>query len=420
METYTVMVWNVEIYGDFRFEHQDNAVSSFIAILMHDLKVDVLVIQELRKAGSYELFILTKYLKSHVDKNWQYDWIKGAIKDDVQPGVNLRANDLAFTQTANHEGYGVIFCNGALTPFPKPGMSGKGHVGADPYISLITQGAELSIDTTQRPPLFPGVHKTDQTLLLPIPNPNPVKDPDPQRQLDPTGIAGTLSYDRVRRPCCICLQTGQTNVDLVVYHAPVSGFGPYYGTSMCGLVNQVQKGAPVIVAGDFNMTEDRHLNSGFKNFTDAGMQYGTGDPNTGFQRSMLRYTVNNQGQALIPGNAQNQEFYGNPRDQLLYRLNSPNLVFKMSEVVDLPKKLMVDQNFAQRILSDLAIRKCVHHSFGNHLFPDLVKNDQPLYDKLINIGLGKAQDFSNQQIATVFLKLFISDHLPLLIEFEYQ
>jgi len=426
-----ILVWNLQTFGKSTYTGKDRVVCNFVARVIADKRADVLVIQELMEDGQFDLAMLATYLRWTTGSDWSYDWLPGAIVSGTLPAKILNFNDLKFNGTAHNEGYAVLYKKPAhhpytptLVAFGHPGMSKEGDKGNEPFISLVTHGAQVTSDVSLAMPLIPAPGPYVRTPLpFAIPNPASVFDPDPTRRYNQSGVDGVLSYDDVRRPCWVKLNTGATLVHLVVYHAPVSYFGSYNGTGICGLIEQVQDPANfpnVIVAGDFNNIVQNHLNNGFENFTQENFNYGTGDPINGFEKSMTRFTVNNWGATLLQPTDPQANFYGNPRDQLLYRFNSPGITHNSSEVIDIVSLLLIPNSpLAQYVHKSNDISNFIHRNTSYNL-PPVVSASANLVASLNNIcNPSNNVPFPDHLTAATFYRLFISDHFPVFIDFDF-
>lgn len=423
-----VIVWNLQTFGDFTCPNRNRVVCDFVAHVAGIKQANVIVIQELTFEGQHDLAMMQSYLRSATGADWEYDWLPGAIKNGTNPAKVLDFDDLAFTGAAHNEGYGVLFkidpytSIPALTPFPKPGMSRKGYKGKDPFISLVTHGAQIIPNVRYAMPLTPATSYVRSPLPFAIPTPAPIFDPDPTRRHNQSGIDGALSYDSVRRPCWVQLNTGAAPVQLVVYHAPVSYDGSYNGTGVCGLIEQVQDLATfpdVIVAGDFNNITPNHLQNGFENFIQAGLSYGTGDPTNGFERSVPRFTVNNWGATLLQATDPQTDFYGNPRDQLLYRFTSPGLTINTSEVIDVMSLLLTsDSELSEFVKNSSNIRNFIDRNLS--ALPAVVQGSASIMNDLRAICTPTSPTpFPDHRTAATFFRVFITDHFPVFIDFDY-
>ena len=104
---FTALAWNIEEFGDkfSRFGSpiiMEDVRCQLVAAVVKASQADVLVIQELRKAGVPLLKQLALELKLQTDKTWHYDWLPGSQTTSTYP-VTL-FSQLGFTQIGNSEG----------------------------------------------------------------------------------------------------------------------------------------------------------------------------------------------------------------------------------------------------------------------------------------------------------------------------
>ena len=110
----TVVVWNVETFGDTYNAARGAAyvpLCNFMAQALYTVSTDILILEELRSGGIAYLPTLAAALvtRSGVAADvWNYDYIPGSI----QAGNNFpitNAGQLGFTQQGHAEGYAVLW-----------------------------------------------------------------------------------------------------------------------------------------------------------------------------------------------------------------------------------------------------------------------------------------------------------------------
>jgi hypothetical protein len=422
MPQVTAIIWNLEVFGNYQAFREDDAVLDFVSLYAKNFNVDIILLQEVRLRGGGLAPSLVQLLNATTrPKVWHYDWLPGSIVTNTARGLLTNA-DLGFTQTGNNEGYMVLWAGDTLTAVPQAvsyGVDGMRNPGAnDHYIGLVVEGANALENGLANPCITPVQPLAYVDACFPRPNP-----PDAG-----SGMGGrpsnALLWKDVRHPCFI--RTGGTTTYIGAYHAPVSGHGPYYGALAAGLSRLVQDTATypnVIFGGDFNIISDNEQASGFDNFLfrdplgvrAANMTAGSlsaGD----YAQSMVRFSVNNQGHALLnPANP--ADCYGNARDQSFYRLATAPTE---SIVHDLLEELMTDAAFRGDLQGapGRSIGDFVRRAIRDQMLPGIVRGSAAVTNDLAAVfAVNSTAAFTYKLTAAVFYKFFISDHLPLLITF---
>lgn len=430
MPQINAVIWNVRTFGSYPNYRQGSAVVNFIANYANAFDLNVIVFQEVRKVALPQAAALRVFLNMVTRRQWHFDAIPGAVVTNTARGA-LTAADLGFTQRSNYEGYMVFWEDGILAPLTSQlsyGIDGTHAPGPnDHYISLVVDGANpkgIQVGDPNRatvPPIVPIQPVVPGDGLFP--GPNPAHIGTSFGAITP----GVLEWRSIRRPCVI--RTAGTHPTIIVaYHAPVSGMGPYYGALATGLGDWVQDAANfpnVIGGGDFNIIAPNELASGFDNFLfldprgvrTPNMAYGSMTVG-GLSASMTRFTVNNQGWALLdPANP--QDCYGNPRDVGFYRLGTAT--YQDSGVHDILEDLMGDANGLRSSIQDGRGRRIaayIRQAINNGYLPPVVRNNaavlQGLSDVFRSVG---PTPFPDKLTAAIFYRWFISDHLPLFFNF---
>jgi hypothetical protein len=266
----TAVVWNIEEFGNrFGTSSQKKLIENLRALLIDDLlqavSADVLVIQELRKDGVAYLKQLRAGLSS-----WHFDWLPGA---QVVSGTLTSYEQLGFVQTANNEGYGVFWRDGALDALPGAMSAGqdtvdpgKGSKKRPSYISLAAEGKKLKFDQQSLAPIC--FDTTSGLASMGFPHsvcPQAVNNTITTRSGESYGSDAAIQQELgSRRPCRVQLRVSSTRtVPLVVYHAPVgqqASRSPIYGTLIGCSVDALQFASPALAdcvyAGDFNVVSN--------------------------------------------------------------------------------------------------------------------------------------------------------------------
>lgn len=414
-----ILVWNVENFGgNSALRGNYKCLLDFIAILVARRNADILVIQEFHGAGAYDLRRLRARLRRRTgDDTWNDDFLPGSLTRDTRPDV--RWKNLGYTTAGNNEGYAVLWRHGLLRPLARR-MSWKGRrEGGQSYINLVTEGVYPAGDPYAQVPIFPSGGDTDSALGFPLPKCSAygsvrafVGRGRKRRRLG--GWATITEMTEVRNPCyCEVTLDGGETLNLVVYHAPNGNPSSYYGALLSGLSRPLQGPGRAVIAGDFNVTANTQVPTAFSNIAALGMHSGTGNPGQ-FQRTMVRYKRMAH-PVLVPRDSDWPRCMGSARDQIFYRLQAApqavgvwNLVRALKHGDD-----DFDAPLAQRVFASRAIRRRVERAVRDRDLPLIVRHSQEAVDDLLNSFRNNA--FVNYRTVAIFLKSFISDHLPLFI-----
>lgn len=409
----TAMIWNIEVFGNYPNFREDMAVLEFTAQLMVRHQVDILVVQGMRQAGRNLLPSFVQALAQATGNRWSFDWLPGAIVTDAAPGA-VTADDLGFVQRANNEGYCVVWRNNTLSPVQNA-LSANGHM------SLAVNAVARQESDRQTPEIVAANPRAPHPAEFPAPSP-------PQAgQARGAHPSYSLRWKNVRRPAYVLAAT-PTPTYIVAYHAPVSGYGPVYGALASGLIDlvqDVQTYPAVVVGGDFNIIDAFDLEEGFKTLLEvdpwqappgANMVAGSLNAHGDYTRSMVRFSVNGQGRALLNPN-QPRLCYGNPRDEVFYRL--PAGSYQASGVIDVLADLMTPGGLTAQIQGIRPIQAAVNNAIANGRLPGIVQANAALMLSLQQVFAAQnPAPFASKLAAAVFYKVFISDHLPVFIQFN--
>ena len=290
MPNITVVVWNVETFGDlWKAQRGINytPISRFIARVLNQVDADVFVMMELRSGGGGYLNTICSALNTLQQGRgftWSYDYIPGGVVAGNNFPLN-NTNQLSFTQKAHGEGYALFWRDAAEFTMLRTRVNLSRHpINGNSYIGLVFTG---------RTPTF-----NNQTDWLVAPNFNRANPPANWARLDfpePNPIhAGDLRWNQARRPCYCVLDLARANVararqlmPIVVYHAPNSDYSTCYGVQAAAFSTQLYQVDDTtqanqtmvsidqaIVAGDFNLDHNEDINDNWRigaydTFTDA-------------------------------------------------------------------------------------------------------------------------------------------------------
>ncbi|MFO7563844.1 MAG: hypothetical protein R6X02_14455 [Enhygromyxa sp.] len=277
MPRFTALVWNLEQYGT-KFQsvaHETQGLRAqalellrarLVAAIVAAAEADVVVIQEFREPARIVLPALVATVQAARERaaagDWLFDWLPSAWSSvDTPTGFD----DLGFGATANHEGYAVIWREGALARLDSRLSAGVSATVSSPrrshFISLVLAGGTLAFDATDDPPI---TFAAPTTALGFPPSTCPIVGSNIQTRGTPIGhssneVIASMRY--VRRPCVVMLAPVRT--PLVTYHAPVgqnSSRSDYYGT-LIGFAADALQGQRAAYAGDFNVVSQPNQRS---------------------------------------------------------------------------------------------------------------------------------------------------------------
>jgi len=285
----SVMVWNIQNFGykSTRYRGNYSLICQFIARVARRQKTDIIFILELKEAGVARLAQLqvalnNAYLTAAPAGNWFYDWIKSAFAAKLAPGPNINVNTAAqldWTGPANHEGYAVLW-NHNLAKFrmlsarTNPGGASTQSNGVLPGILPAGVPAHaLNLVQEGRPPA-PDLMRTWAYKSAGF---NPPGDIPAWNNLNfPNRWSNLLIRNSSRRPCYCTIEVNmagappaeQTVVPILAYHAPSNSANldaPPAGAQISAFSRQMYQtqdpAAPgtwinnerVIAGGDFNV-----------------------------------------------------------------------------------------------------------------------------------------------------------------------
>jgi hypothetical protein len=155
MPTLQIMVWNVENFGN-NVAAKGNYVPlcNFIAYVVAQQQVDILVIQEVRSGGAARLGTLCQSLDLATGGDWYYDHIRGALIHDPRTTPPTTFGHTKYS-TDHDEGYALFWNNARHNEFvvvtppenisqgTAPGGNLPGTVPAN-ALTLVYQGRDAS------------------------------------------------------------------------------------------------------------------------------------------------------------------------------------------------------------------------------------------------------------------------------------
>ena len=310
MPDISVMVWNVQNFGQasHRFRGNYGPICRFIARAARLQNADIIFIQELKQNGVARLAQLrtalnNAYAAAVPAGNWFYDSIKSAFAGGLPAGPNTNvttAAQLDWTASANREGYAMLW-NRNLAKFTM--LAAPTIAGA----------ANTQSNGVQPPPVMGNVPANALSLVIqgrpPAPDPfspwayqsagfNPPGAIPAWNNLNfPNRWGIALVRNSSRRPCYCTINVtmvgpppaAQRIVPILVYHAPSNSANlnaPPAGTQICAFSRQMYQAqnpaaawgwinnVRVIAGGDFNVDMNPaglawNREESYEEFTDA-------------------------------------------------------------------------------------------------------------------------------------------------------
>lgn len=432
MTTRTIVMWNLETFGRYPLRGNDNLVMWFIAELqaLANWQADVLIIQELRESGRLLLPAMAQNVGGRFNP-WKCDFLPGAItpsEDEDEPSGELTFADLDYIQSANFEGYGVLAAPNVLDPFETnhSWLSTLKNGDGKGLINLQLTGVKADLSGGSSAPIRPSDPDTMVDIDFPLPSPGQVAAAKSTKTLIKrsaktkantqiqTNKKPPLSWAGCRRPARVRVTLNDKIViEVLCYHAPVDATGSVYGTLALGLCQQLyelNKNPYVVIGGDWNTFSSKSQNTGFQNIIGAGFLPGTGsfDKKNRLicEPSMVRYTVDNQGQKLL---AADDPCVGNPRDFLFYSPAISKLNIKSGV-----RQLFETLKSTDIIQKNRDIRHCVQRGVqARSEAKDLIPGESDVIGQLLKVFDEKNPTaFPDNRSIAYFYRNFVSDHLP--------
>lgn len=451
-----------------------------IAQIVHCYSADVLIIQEFRQQGTQYFPILQQFLNqaSQNSANWHYDFLPGSVETAQGQGVT-GINDLTYTQTGNMEGYAVFWKNTIpLLPFNQPAPSPwvkmsygmNGNVHNQGYINLVVESHSYTEIDNKFLPFRLDLNQPIIPAVFPRPNSEPVGNINihVHGQYWQSQRRQVLFWNSVRRPCIILIKTTQAIssqivniqganhnvIPIIVHHGHNKGLSPLYSVNTVSLNPFFWAGGPsnspkpLIYGGDLNTSSREDLLYSQDNLNYFNMQSATGtysqNPSTstikaGFRRSQTQYEYGFT--AKQKGLIRNGDNYEEARD-ILYHRDLTNLN-PNAGVIDILQELITQQSpLANALfLNDLngsinPLGQSVHQAIqasqnpnpsGNTGLPPLVAQDLNLVNDLAvpfqpnapkHYQTNATGNYSPLLPAAILYRGLITDHLPLVIQFD--
>jgi hypothetical protein len=289
MATVRAMVWNIQNFGSKGDSYANykgansELLAEFIADVVRAFKIDVLMVLEVMPTAEPSLDNVMYALNRGLDPpDWCYDWVKCAVarRPEKVPYDDVETRDQLSWRGSRHaqreEGYAVFWRNSqtdrftmqdAREPLSEGGWTVKRYKTPAPRhaIELTLRGREIEGADNA-----PWVRASNGFLRK-----DPIKHWDWSQYPDISKFASIWSprWDRTRRPAVatIVLNTGgtreQTVVPIVAYHAPsrreparmgiyLSGLARELYITHTGVDNVYEFHEKAIALGDYNLGTD--------------------------------------------------------------------------------------------------------------------------------------------------------------------
>ena len=441
MPTRRLVIWNVENFGSFTHLKKgpdgDCILGTLYAIaqVVLSCNADIFVMQECRRRGRDYLEDLAGYLGD----DWSYDYLPGSIRDGV--GAIAGFNSLNYISDGNSEGYAVLWRgDDTLSPFAGDGVvkMSRGRDGDpdnDGYINLVSRGSDPEIIWDAPIPAIADDEGYNEQARFPRPSCRAfVNDTDdPVRQERNQRV---FQWTLVRHPALIHVTDGDGHVPVVVYHAPNGTNAPFYAGLAAALSAPMGEeiGDPVVFGGDMNLTtQNAFQNTHWNFFFNLHLQNGTAAPGAdndirefGYRRTQVQYVY--PAYSAHDGLIVNGRNYEHPRD-ILYSRHLTNVQARVVDVLDQLQD--EDSDLAQWMfyfpeeddfnpIADSVAAASAAGAPARYRLPHVVRTNAALVGQLQAPFAEDAdpRQLANRLAAATFYRLFISDHLPLYIQFD--
>jgi hypothetical protein len=474
MARVSVMIWNVQNFGantETYANYKGGAsalLAGFIKGIVRTYGIDILVVLEVMKDAQQSLDSLTFALNDGLQtKDWCYDWIKGAVKDSaaVTPEDKVEKSDKLEWKSSKYawraEGYAVFWRNSQTGRFTMQGATRNQSEGSRKHpaytghppphaIELSLTGRDASTSTGQV-----GIQADDG-----FDPKQPAKTewvwseyPDVS-----TFAAKKPSWNRSRRPATfqIDLNIGggdlKAAVPVIGFHAPSKPPLARMGTYLSGLAEELYAvgGAyheKVVAGGDFNV--DTRTDGDWKEtyapyWSDFNLAWSGGAHCAGLNTDKawrqttiaLREPAANgkrTGPPIVTDNL--ADYYHRTIDNVFHRgftnafaytLLIPNMLMQGGDLGALMQpwyQPLADISMnADGVDDDWGPWMWVRvppRPFEQQIFPSMTKwkeflagVQQGYFTGDAKTGIGDARN------ASVFTHDFVSDHLPVVVEFD--
>lgn len=449
MPTIRYMSWNIQNLG--QATEQSNAArganasqfASFLAEMVQIKNIDILAVMEVRPgAGAYLDSILLALNNADPAHPWYYDYIRSTV--NVQQGQPVATNnDLGWASGARTEGYAIFWRtipSFAMQASATNTSEGTIHQAGNPALafnsclSLSQVGRQLQATvlapTNGYVPATPGNSNWGPSLY-----------PSAQNTL-----SAAPRWMGSRRPatCTIQINSGTNPLCTIsVYHAPSKSPRSYIGTYIAGLAREVYavpNGGGGLTAlgntinsGDYNASVNSYwldyasFYYPFANNSDGGANcsYVYDDTNPVQTTVQLNTFQNGIFNGPPIAGANDDDYYFSPIDNIFFRTtgNNQEWIYDLIGAVQAGGSLVGGPiqsyyMYLQGLVANATAQGygltggCPNDSQGNPLFPNITNWANFVND--VNAGT-----FTSARRAAEFVRIFLSDHVPLVLELTY-
>ncbi|HEX2642298.1 MAG TPA: endonuclease/exonuclease/phosphatase family protein [Thermoanaerobaculia bacterium] len=456
MPDFNVVYWNIENLGNNAPYRHYHALFSFIARVARTVEADVLALMEVRYAaidrlGDLRVALNAAFADVAPAGDWHFDWLPAAIAGDYpdaggEPAALLH---LGWEKQANKEGYAVFWNNNpnkvVMLESPATVSAGvdsdtNGMSQGGPALGGIARALRLVVSGRKRADDPNDFDDNELPRADPIP-------PWAREQLDfPTNISNVPRRRSPRRPaaCAVRLKTAAddagTVASLLVYHAPgVIAFSQvaFVATRFFSFAESIYRlgGAvpdQVVAGGDLNvdaMSDDELAAASLRSFTNA---LNAGVPGAGCQQlngavAASRSSINlsrglfGRGGRILSANAADYRTFA--IDHVFHKGFIGVGAVANGPVLDLISLVMQnDGPLSQSVRAfiplfyppPMLVPALPAAAPPPALAPPRAVNNGA--DFLLGIRQGH---FPNARSAAEFVKLLISDHLPVVFRGQY-
>lgn len=449
-----IVVWNVRDMGQYVqsiAELQSACVATFIASFIETMKVDVLVIQELKASGIPMLLNIVAALNTGPaeDESFVCDFVPVLSKNDstsligkIIQGRVAEATDMITKYTC--EAYGLIGRKKYIQA-----QEGPSSLSPQKMIELCWQSyCPVIVNKDAGPSFIPNPKETGTPQPLNFVTTSSCTIAQAKGQIRKEKAGDMLSLDEAakavklctdsgaRRPCKVSLAVDGVSITLLTYHGISAINDPTnvkacYGASLATLLDEINNPTScpnVVLAGDFNIVKPVDIAREFSGEffakwytaqTIASKEYCGTKVNVHHGQYSnptpldLMFTSFTEGQVTAKrGNAV---------------LNVPNLLGESSGFLRvLGRSVLASrqwQNLVTKVFEQVAAKNtdfnffsCSINSAGFVAGPPKL-NVGEMLRKIFATDARPTDDF-NALTAALFYYMFISDHLPLMISLE--
>lgn len=259
-----VCLWNIQNYGQAAKRYDgNNPVSSnglrnqFIARLMRQLDIDVLMIQETQTSVRQSLIDLQQRLNAvHAPTDWAYSACGSAIaKRTVEEAKT--PGDLTMMSGARTEGYAIAWRRNQSTRFslvdgvyPIATVTGPRTAHLTSPLNISQYGRPTgNMEESDKKKTFGATGGYLSSGTYPYNYNEETKEYDEQKEwaklnYSPTAKSAPkrLQWEKVRRPAYVVMKLGKVDADLcpvAVYHAPSNADRSSWAAFIAGLSREV-------------------------------------------------------------------------------------------------------------------------------------------------------------------------------------